>query len=183
MGKLKNWEIVNKRDYNKWLNENKYYDSNWVIKQVALENQILEDETVNSIKPLSQKTKRSGKFNQQTFIVCYNFKLKYGYYMNTKNHFKFLRPKQIEEFKVKVANKDLNFNTIWIKDNRKFGKYNNMNGFLSMGKATTSKIEQKFSNKIAIYSKYKKGLIKTQKDLDQNYEQLFKKLKIYEIKM
>jgi hypothetical protein len=174
-------EEAQKKAYADYLNSVKYYSEYWVKLQIAIEAQIFEDETVNSIVPLSNHGKRAGKFDQHTFIVCYSFKFGYGYYYNTNQHFSFLKSKHIEEFYNLVGKTDKVFSTIWFKDSRRYGKTDKINGMLSTSKANTSKIERLFSKKIKIY--HVKDTIKTQTDLNRAYENLFHELNIREIKI
>jgi hypothetical protein len=172
-------EEAQKIAYIAYLDSVKYYSEYWVKLHVALDAQIFEDETVNSIVPLSNHGKRAGKYTQHTFIVCYSFKLNYGYYLNTLEHFKFLKPKQIEQFYDLVAKRDQNFNTVWFKDSRRYGKTDKIKGMLSTSKANTSKIERLFSRKIKIY--HRLDTIKSQTDLNNAYSALFSELNIKEI--
>jgi hypothetical protein len=169
--------------YNKFLETTKYFSPYWVKLQCAIDAQIFEDETVNSVKSLRSHSKRSGKFNQYTFIVCYNFKLNYGYYFNTHEHFKFLKPNQIETFYRLVSERDINFRTIWFKDARRYGSTDRVSNMISTSKANTSKIERLFSKKIKVYSKFKNGMIKTQTDLNSTYESLLNELNLREIRI
>lgn len=174
-------EQAQKEAYTQWLDSKKYFTEYWVKLHTAIENQIFEDETVNSLVPLTNHGKRSGKFEQHTFIVCYSFRFGYGYYLNTKQHFKFLKPKQIEQFYELVAKVDQAFNTIWFKDARRYGTTDKIKGMLSTSKNNTSKIERLFSKKIKIY--HVKDTIKTQADLNNAYSQLFAEMNIREIKI
>lgn len=170
-----------KKAYANWLDSVKYYSEYWVKLQIAIENQIFEDETVNSIVPLTNHGKRAGKFDQHTFIVCYSFKFNYGYYFNTNQHFSFLKPRHIENFYDLVVKTDQAFSTIWFKDARRYGKTDKINGMLSTSKANTSKIERLFSKKIKIY--HKKDTIKSQADLNNAYSALFAEMNLREIKI
>lgn len=178
MAKMKCWEIKDKKDYKDWLNFHKFFTLKWLQLRVVEDLEILEDETVNSIVPLSNHSKRSGKFEQHTYLVCYSFKLKYGYCLNTKKHFKFIKSIDLKQFRDKVSTIDSLFNTIWIKDSR-YGKRNNIEGFLNSGKRRTMKIERLFSGKKQIYANKKN--IKTQTDLENTYHSFFKELSIIEI--
>ena len=79
---------------------------------------IVYDETTNSITPLSSHSKRN-RFNPCFYQVVYHRALEYGYYRLVTKHMKYLQPRELEEFRQLVIQRDSNFIGLWVKDGRK----------------------------------------------------------------
>lgn len=175
---MKFWEREQVKNYRKHLKSLRYHTEKWIANRVIEETNILYDETVNSIIPLRTHSKRSGKFDQVVFQVVYNFDLKYGYVLKLNKQFKYLKRKDLEDFKDLIGRIDPFFKGWWLKDARRFGSFSKAKGMVTVGKYRSGKIERLFGFKTAIYKKYRKGEIETQKDLSDEYAIRFNNLKI-----
>ena len=173
-----------KENYTQLMKFNSLFSSEWAKEQQIKNAVILYDETVNSLYTIKSRSKRAGKFDQHTYLVCLNTELGYGYCYNTRKHFKDTNRNDIEKFMRLVKSKATNFESSWIKDARQWGQSAKVDGMLETDKKYyTQPIERLFGwVKNEVY-KIPRKEIKTQEQLEKIYSQAFAKHGIIELRI
>lgn len=156
--------------------------SEWFKRRMIKRAIIQYDETVNSIVTINSRSKRAGKFDQHTYLVCFNIELGYGYMYNTKKHFQKTNRKDLKDFMKRVQLQDHNFRQWWIKDARTWGSSAHVKGMLETdNKKYTMDIERRFGwVKNEVYRNMKEVEL-TQYTLERLYKKAFAKYHIIEI--
>ena len=171
-----------KENYKELMSFLNKFSYEWVKSRQIKSAVVQYDETVNSVNTIKSRTKRAGKFEQHTYLVCFNSELGYGYFYNTRKHFQKTNRKDLEDFMRKVKLQDSNFNQHWIKDARTWGSSAQVKGMLETPyKKYTMDIERRFGwIKNMIYKTPKKE-IKDQDTLEKMYRKAFATYNIIEI--
>jgi len=156
--------------------------SEWFKRRMVKKAIIQYDETVNSIKTLKSRTKRAGKFDQHTYLVCFNTELGYGYFYNTRKHFQKTNRKDLKDFMKRVQLQDHNFKQWWIKDARTWGSSAQIKGMIETEhKKYTMDIERRFGwIKNEVYRNMKEVEL-DQYTLERMYKKAFAKYNLIEI--
>ena len=181
---LNNMKFYNeaKKNYKDRLHFLSMFSSEWAKVQQIKNCKILYDETVNSLFTLKSRSKRAGKFDQHTYLVCLHTELGYGYMFNTKKHFQKTNRNDLERFMKLVKSKDSNFDSSWVKDARTWGSSAQVEGMLETDvKYYTQPIERLFGwVKNEVY-KISRKTIKEQDQLEDIYKKAFAKYGIIEL--